>query len=657
MNPNAQLHAAAVDPQALREAIREADVIPLLLSLVQITGDAGWLERVRLHVRGAWSFLQDVPDGLQAEIREALVAAILNAKEAGGTLENEPPEDLLARMLEVAAGQLVPEEYRAVFREETAFGGIDHRKVDWRRPPDEARLGRFKVGIIGAGFSGLAMAMKLEAAGIPYVVIEKNREVGGTWLENFYPGCGVDTPCHFYSYSFKPNTEWSSYFVKRDELLAYIQRSIEGSGVRDRIRFGEEVTSARFDERSSKWQLDIRGSDGSADTLVVDVLVTAVGALNRPAIPTIPGLSSFAGPCFHTAAWGADASLAGKRVAMIGTGASGMQVAPTIAPEVERLTIFQRSPHWIIRHPLYHADVSPGVRWAMKNVPFYASWFRFQLFWGASDGFHGTLRRDPDWPHPERSLNAANDKLRQDLIAYINSELGDRPDLLPKVIPDYPPFGKRMLRDNHWYKTLRRDNVELVTGAVERVEPDAVVVDGERYPADVIVLATGFQAARMLWPMEVTGRGGVTVRDLWGEDDPRAHLGMTVPGFPNFFMIYGPNTNLAHGGSAVFHSECQVAYIMQAIRELIETGSDTVEVRPEPFEDYNSRVDEAHRGMVWSHPGVTNWYKNKSGRVVMNSPWRLAEYRNMTAAFEPAEYVFTRHADGADATSSRETAA
>jgi 4-hydroxyacetophenone monooxygenase len=248
---------------------------------------------------------------------------------------------------------------------------------------------------------------------------------------------------------------------------------------------------------------------------------------------------------------------------------------------------------------------------------------------------------DPEWPHPERSLNAANDRLRQDLVDYVTAELGDRTDLLPKVIPNYPPFGKRMLRDNHWYKMLRRSNVDLVTAGVDRIEPDAVIADGQRYPADVIVFATGFQAARMLSPMDIRGRDGESLRDRWGDDDPRAHLGITVPGFPNFFMIYGPNTNLAHGGSAIFHSECQVRYILQAVREMMETGSSAIEVKASPFEDYNERVDAAHRGMVWSHPGVTNWYKNKSGRVIMNSPWRLVDYRNMTAEFVPGDYSFS----------------
>jgi 4-hydroxyacetophenone monooxygenase len=650
MDPTQQVRAAAADGAALRAAVADADIVPLAMSLVQLTGRTEVLDRIRPYIAGGWNFLQSVPPELQDAIRAELVDTIEQLAAQDRSVPTEPPEDLLGRMMEAAVGQAVPDEYRPLFREEMCFGGVDRRAVAWRRPPDPARLADFPVVIVGAGLSGVAMAIKLKEAGIPYTIIEKNDEAGGTWLENVYPGCGVDTPCHFYSYAFETNCEWTEYFAKRGELLGYLLRCVEKYGVRDRIRFSEEVVRADWDEVTARWTIRTRRRDGSEDVLDAKVFVTAVGALNRPAIPDIPGLTAFAGPWFHTGAWDQSVDLTGKRVAMIGTGASGMQVGPSIAPDVARLTILQRSPHWAIKHPLYFAEVSPGVRWAMRHVPFYANWFRFQLFWAASDGFHGTLYKDPAWDDGGRTLNAQNAQMREQLVEHIKSELGERTDLLEKVTPDYPPFGKRMLRDNHWYQMLKRPNVELVTGRVDRVEPDAVVSNGVRYPADVIVLATGFQAARMLWPMAIAGRDGVSLRALWGDDNPRAHLGITVPGFPNFFMIYGPNTNLAHGGSAIFHSECQVRYVMLALREMIEQDADSVAVRPAPFEAYNARLDAALAQMSWSHPRVTNWYKNAGGRVVMNSPWRLVDYRNLTADFDTAEYEFGRLEDRAQPT-------
>jgi 4-hydroxyacetophenone monooxygenase len=656
MNATKQAQYCAANPDGLRRALDGAEIVPLLTTLVQITGRTEFLDKARPYISGGWNFQQTIPDTLQNEIRGALFDALLNAGMEGIVIPEQPDARLVGAMMNVAVGQEVPDIYKPVLRDEMNFGGLDHRRVEWRRTPGAGELDAFVAVIVGAGLSGIAAAIKLQEAGIPYLVIEKNADAGGTWLENVYPGCGVDTPCHFYSYAFEPNPDWTQYFVKRDELLGYAQKAVEKYGIRNKIRFSEEVTRADYDRERALWIVRTRHSDGREQTLECNVLISAVGALNRPAIPDIPGRASFKGKAFHTAQWDKTADISGRKVALIGTGASGLQVGPAVAPEVERLTIFQRSPHWVINHPLYHADVSPAVRWAMKYIPFYANWFRFQLFWAASDGFHATLKMDPAWTDPKHSLNAANAKLREDLIAHIRSELGDREDLLPKVIPEYPPFGKRMLRDTHWYKMLRRANVELVTGRIDRIEERAIVSGGVSYPTDILVFATGFQASRMLWPMQIVGKDGVSLRDIWGDDDPRAHLGITVPGFPNFFMIYGPNTNLAHGGSAIFHSECQVRYIMLAIRQLIEGRHRAMEVRQAPFEAYNARLDVALKQMSWSHPSVTNWYKNKSGRVVMNSPWRLVDYRNLTNEIDLSEYIFddvTPHVIN-DAVASRE---
>lgn len=638
MDATEQVRIAAADREALQAALAEAHIVPLLLCLVQLTGKTGYLDEAMPYIAGAWDYMQTIPLELQARIRADLHDAIIATAAESRPIPPTPPEPLFRSMIDVAAGQPVPEIYLPVFREEAAFGGVDLRKVDWRKSPAPLELEKFNVIVIGAGFSGIAMSIRLQQMGIPHVVIDKNAEVGGTWLENVYPGCGVDTPCHFYSYAFEVNSGWTEYFAKRAEIHAYILKCVEKYRVRERIRFKEEVVRADYDELTSTWRVLTRRNDGTEATLTCNALISAVGALNRPALPDIPGLKEFAGPCFHTAQWDQSVDLEGKRIAMIGTGASGMQTGPSIAPIVDKLTIFQRSAHWSIRHPLYHVAVSPAVGWAMQHVPFYASWVRLLQFWAASDLFHPTLKMDTAWNDAARSLNAANHQLRQDLIAYMTAELGSRADLLPKVTPDYPPFGKRMLRDNHWYKMLQRENVELVTGRVDRIERNSVVSGGVAHPTDVIVLATGFQAGRMLWPMTIRGKGGVSLRDIWGDDNPRAHLGVTVPGFPNFFMIYGPNTNLAHGGSAIFHSEVQVRYIALALREMIERDWRSMEVKRQPFEAYNERLDEALATMSWSHPGVTNWYKNSRGRVVMNSPWRLVDYRNMLAEVDVAEF-------------------
>ena len=638
------LKALVGDRAHLRAALGASDVAPLLMVLVHLGGDPAWLDRVQPYIKGPWSFHEDAPEALKAELREAVVDLLADYAASGRALPVTPPMDLLPRMLDVCTGQHVPPEYYPLVLEEMDLEDSDPKTVRWREPPPRRALEHFHVLVIGAGFSGVAMGIKMKEAGIPFTIIEKNDSVGGTWYENSYPGCGVDTANHFYSYSFSNNHDWDHFFAKRDEIYAYIKRNAEAQRIGDHIRFREEATSVVWDEAAALWRVETRNAEGKLQELSANVVVSAVGQLNRPQLPNIPGLDAFEGPAFHTARWNHEADIAGRRVGMIGTGASGMQVGPAIAAIVDNLTIFQRSPHWAMANPLYFETVTDDKKWILKNIPFYAKWFRFQLFWSSSDGFHGKLQIDPNWPDSKRSLNAENAEVRKQLEAHIASEVGGDPELIRKATPDYPPYGKRMLRDNHWYRMLVRPNVDLVDTQIDHIEKDAVVTtDGVRHEVDVLVLATGFQARRLLTPMHVEGRDGATIRDLWGEDDPRAHLGITVPKFPNLFLIYGPNTNLAHGGSAVFHSECQIRYIMQAIRELIETGAAALEVKEMPFWDYQDKVDAAHRGMVWSHPGVTSWYKNKQGRVTANSPWRLVDYRNLTETFEPSEYEF-RHA-------------
>lgn len=652
---NRQLQGAATDPAALRDAVSRAHIVPLLMSYVHLTGDKSYFELVRPYIKGGWDYQQEIPENIQQAIRSGLIAAIERLAKSGDAVHRDPSKAELKEMIDVACGADVPDMYLPIFYEETCFGGKDYRQIAWHKEVPAEQLDNFKVVIAGAGFSGIVMGVRLKQAGIPFVIIEKNDEVGGTWYENTYPGIGVDTPCHFYSFSLMPNPDWPDFFSKGPEILAYLKRIAHQFGIREHIRFNEEIRSADYDESACRWVIQSEQRDGTRETLNANAFISAVGILNRPSVPRIPGLEDFKGAKFHSGRWDHSVDLSGKRVAMIGTGATGIQVGPAIADKVGHLTIFQRSKHWIIKHPMYHEGVPEAVTWASKHIPYYLDWFRFGLFWAASDGFHHTLKIDPKWPDPAHSLNAENAQMREELIAYAKSELGDRTDLLEKTIPDYPPFGKRMLRDNDWYKMLRRPNVDLFAGDIDHIEEDGIVAGGTKYPIDVIVLATGFEAHRLLGPMQIRGRGGVSVRDQWGEDDPRAHLGITVPGFPNFFILYGPNTNLAHGGSAFFHSECQIRYICDALREMIENQWGELEVRQAPFEDYNARVDAEHRNMVWSHPGVTSWYKNRKGRVVMNSPWRLAVYRQFTSDIDLSEYSHRSTADQKQKITSEET--
>ncbi len=623
--------------------LAEADIKTLLMVLVSFDHDEDLLDECRPYITGAWDYMENIPDDLREKII-VRVADLLADIDAGMTPRTAAPSaKLLEKMMSTFVGQPIPPEYIPLTKQQFSFQSIRNATARDSAAPAAVANTDFKVVIIGAGMSGICAAIKLKEAGIPFVIFEKNDAVGGTWYENTYPGAGVDTPNHIYSFSFEPNHDWSEYFAKRDEIFKYFASLSDKYRLGESIRFGANVTDAVYDDDRASWKVTAEFDDGSHEVVEANAVLFGVGLLNRPSVPNLRGLENFLGPVLHTAQWDNTVALTGKRVGMIGTGASGMQVGPTIAPEVEHLTIFQRSPHWVTHNPNYHRHVTAGKKWALKNIPYYADWYRFQLFWATADSLHASLHVDPTWPHLDRSLNEANEKMRQALIASVESQIGDDPELLEKVIPTYPPYGKRMLRDNNWYRTLKRENVALVTEKIDEIQADAVVTsDGKKHQIDVLVLATGFSVGQVLGPINVHGTQGVDLRSIWGEDDPRAYLGITVPNFPNLFIMAGPNTSPAHGGSAIFNAECQVNYIIQALQILAEGEYDAVDVRKDVHDAYNDRVDAQNAKMVWAHQGVNSWYKNKHGRVFASIPWRMVDYWNWTRKFEPGDYNWQR---------------
>ena len=320
-----------------------------------------------------------------------------------------------------------------------------------------------------------------------------------------------------------------------------------------------------------------------------------------------------------------------------------MQIVPTIADDVAQLTIFQRSPQWARPIPRYHDLISERTQWLLANVPFYAEWFRFTMLWRYGDGLLPFLRRDPDWPHPERSLNYINERHRQEMVDHIEAELGDRTDLIAACTPTYPPYGKRILLDNGWYRTLLRPNVELVTDSIDKITPDGVrTVDGTDHDADVIVLSTGFRMTDMARALNPVGRDGIVLDDVWGDDDATAHLGITIPGFPNLFLMQGPSTGLGHGGSAIFQAESQARFITDAIVRMIEGGIGSIEPKQRVHDEFVRLVDERHAEMIWSHPGMSTYYRNSHGRVVSVTPFSLLEYWQMTHDIDLTDYVIMR---------------
>lgn len=398
------------------------------------------------------------------------------------------------------------------------------------------------------------------------------------------------------------------------------------------------------------WTVEVTGPDGVVEELEAPVVISATGIFNPAVHPDIEGLDTFAGRSFHTSAWPDDLDLEGERVAIIGNGASCMQTAPEIQNDVASLTIFQRSNHWAAPFDQFRRVVPDPLRHLLREMPIYQAWYRVRLGWTFNDRLHSALQKDPDWEHPERSLNAQNDAHRAYFTNYVRSELGDRADdLFDKVLPTYPPFGKRMLMDNGWYRMLRNPAVELVDDPIVRIEPDAIVTEpGDRREADVLVIATGFDVLRFMTTYEAIGREGRSLREIWDDDDARAFLGTVVPEMPNFFTLYGPNLQPGHGGSLIFVIEMQMHYVMDLLAKMTDAGLGTVEIRPDVHDEYNARVDAAHEQMVWTHPGMSTYYRNDRGRIVVNSPYRNVDFFTMTRHADLDDYRTEPRVAGAD---------
>ncbi len=625
------------DTAWLAAAIRTANVPTLACILVQLTGDHRWIEGdyIPSRTRG----LEDnddggLPEAIQQEIKAAALDALTAWFNGRPLAMPNPSDDLLLEMMSVTLGENIPAEYAPIIRHELR---LSSQPEGLAGPPPG-----FSALIIGAGISGLCAAVQFTAANIPYTIVERRDDLGGVWFDNRYPGAACDVPSHLYSFSFAPYA-WSRYFAGSREIHQYLEHVADEFDIRRHIRFGVEVIEARFDEASGTWQADVQTKAGARETLHANIVISGVGAFNKPRIPDVPGLDRFKGPSVHTARYpDAGLDLTGRNVVLVGNGASAMQVAPAIVDEVGSLTIVQRTPQWVAPFPKFKQPIPSPLQDLLQQVPLYRLWYRLRLSWAFNDKLYDALQQDPAWQGEGRSINAINDAHRRQLTAYIQSELGDRPELLPEVLPDYPPFGKRMLLDNGWFRALTRDHVDHVNGAVVEVRPDSVVTsDGVERKADVIIWATGFDVVNLLAPMKITGIGGRDIHEDWDGDDARAYLGTVVPGYPNLFCLYGPNTQFGHGGSLITVLERQMHYVMSLLEQMFARGIATVDVRQDVHDAYNAEVDSIHSRMIWTYPGVENYCQNSKGRIVVNNPFRIIDVWGMTETAKLSDYTCT----------------
>ena len=636
-----EMNIESLDDTTLRAVLKDAHIPSLLGTLAHLTHDLSLLkEEFRPNYVETAAGLQP-QGGLSASAQERVREMALKViKDIGqGVYDAQPNLDKaqVRQIMEYMLGPFSDDHFSLLLNEL----GLAHytRAPDWHRSqiaPDT----NFTVAIIGAGLAGVGAAYRLKQVGIPFVILERHHEVGGVWSENNYPGCHLDTSNFNYSYSFNQNPHWREEYASRAAVLDYLQSSSEKFGLHEHIRYNTEVVAGVYNETDASWNLTLRKSDGSIEQLRVQALISAVGQLNRPNYPAIDNIDAFEGQAWHTARWNHGVDLTGKRVGVIGTGASGFQAIQKISEVASQLTVFQRSPPWVRYTPGYNSLLKEGSRWLFANVPNYHRWFRVYRMW-VGMGRRAYTEVDPAWNHPV-SMSQKNEELRALMMTHLEKSLSDRPDLLRKMMPDYPPFAKRCASDDgKWFETLKKPNVNLVTEKITKAHEGGIeTADGVHHELDVIVFGTGFKAADFLSTLPLTGRGGVKLQDQWHGDDARAYYGITVPNFPNLFCLYGPNTNINGNASLVLLSEAGAMYIVECIRLLLASKKNAMEVREEVLERFNERIDAASATVVYGAATVNSWYKNASGRLTQNWPLPTVEYWRGTQEVNKDDYLF-----------------
>ena len=608
--------------ERLTDCIEHADPLTLRGLVYQMTGDEELAAMPVETVPFGYSNMDKLVHESDVVQVRAKAVAWLNAVRHGGAGEIDiGPMERLPKSLELIAGRAIPERELPMWIEETGLDPLA-RGLRWKGEPSREQKEDFFVVVVGAGLSGINAAVHLQAAGIPFVVIEKNSAVGGTWFENRYPGIRVDSPSRGYLHLFGLEYPQPYSFCPGEENIRYMEWVIDKYGLREHFVFNTEVDTMTWDEDTQTWDVRATGPDG-ARAWRGNAVISCVGFLSRPRQVHLEGLESFTGVTCHTAQWPQSLDLAGKRVGIVGSGASGYQTTPVIAKLAGHTTLFQRTPSWCYATPGYVSQLPEQTVWVDVNVPFYVNFARFRngRMYGPDNSMK-TQRIDPDFSDPY-ARSPINKKMRDACVAFIEEKLGSRPDLIAKMIPNTPPMTSRPIRvdpDDNVYTALLRDDVSLVTDPIERITPGGVLAGGVEHPLDVLVLATGFRANDFLWPMEIRGRGGARPEDLWAKDGPRAYIGSMLPGFPNLFMAYGPNTNNFGGLQIIDLLEMEIRFALQCIAGLIEGGKRSVEVSEAAYWHFNGELDREESRMIYRDPRVSNYYTNEHGRSCVNGP-------------------------------------
>lgn len=609
----------AVDSAFIRRSVELADLNAVRVALYAATHDPE-IEALPMAIN---------LDDAQRELLISKAAAWLE-ENAGPGMPEEPPEAELRKLMNLATAEEMGDLEFEARRDLAAFKKFPWT-ISWTDSKPPLPEG-FQVVVVGAGWSGLAMGLQLELLGIPYVILDRQPEAGGTWSVNRYPDVRVDTISITYEFAFEKNYPWSEYFGRGAEVRKYLNHIAEKYGMAAKLKFGRNVKHAAFDEDRKVWVIEADSPDG-IETYEANIMVNAVGAFTNPNYPHFEGEESFEGPMLHPARWPADFDASGKRIAVVGNGSTGVQLLAPIAAEAEQVYVFQRTPQWISPRPKYGEPVEPEIRWLLDNFPGYWNWWRYMAI-AALFQTHRFLELDEEWKAQGGHVNPLNDKMRDDLTLYIKAQTDGRQDLIDKLIPDYAPFSRRPVVDNGWYKSLTRDNVELVTDPIARLTSKGVeTADGKVREIDAMVTATGFEIVKYLWPADYVGKGGMSIHDFWAKDGPRAYLSMMVPNFPNMFMLYGPNSQPLSGGTGLpIWYQVWSGYMAKLIVRMIEEGKSSIEVKQEAHDRYNEALDkEAAPLLLLQEEGAPekNYYINEFGRLQMNAPWYGPEFHRM----------------------------
>ncbi|MBS1836342.1 MAG: NAD(P)/FAD-dependent oxidoreductase [Actinobacteria bacterium] len=514
----------------------------------------------------------------------------------------------------------------------TGYGGRGERERS-RRVAAAIAAGAAspRIAILGAGAAGLCMGIRLRDAGIDtFTIYEKSDGVGGTWRDNTYPDAACDVPSHLYSFSFASKRDWTRKFARQPEILEYFESLVDRFDLARHLRLGVEITEAHHDDADGTWTLRTAGPEGEPDaTIVADVVVSGLGQLNRPYVPDIPGLEAFreaGGTVFHSARWDHDHDLSGERVGVVGIGASAIQFVPPVAERAAHTTLFQRSSNYV--GPRKDREFTPRERWLFDHVPGLQRRYRESIYW-RFEGRFSAMRRG------SRLGAWMQGQFRKQLRPMVSERLSEA-----ALLPDYPLGCKRILISDNWYPTLLRPDLDVVTDAIERIDDGAVVtVDGEHHQVDTLVFGTGFRSTEFLSPLKITGRGGRDLNEVWA-DGARAHLGLAVPGFPNLFMLYGPNTNLGHN-SILFMIEQQVGYVLRLVEEKMLLGLRSVDVAPSAASRFDTMVQAAAERTVWAE-GCHSWYKTADGRITNNWTAHTTLYRKLLSFPDPDDWILER---------------